>query len=173
MRLPGHDAEPPAEAFHQIAPHGRRNPQSLKQRRNVLWGRTPFTWTRFAEPSSPAVPDNPPYEGTNICDSGAVVNKCCVPMESAFNTLDDFSGLTGSNVGGNSFTAGQFNDLSTITFRIAYDDRQSNNTNSSATRLDNFALNGTVFATVAGVPEPSSLSLVLLGMAGLLARRRR
>ena len=110
---------------------------------------------------------------SNLVYQNQAINNAAATQTVNFNTPGDFSGLTGTNVGGNFFIADQFDRLSTITFRIAYDDRQSNNFNSSATRLDNLALNGTVIGVVSGVPEPSSLSLVVLGMVGLLASRRR
>ena len=86
-----------------------------------------------------------------------------------FNSLTDFTGLAGTNVGSNTFTDTQFDGLSAITIRIAYDDRESNNGGASATRLDNWTLNGTVVP----VPEPSSTALLGLGGLALILRRRK
>ena len=87
-----------------------------------------------------------------------------------FNAPSDFSGLGGTDgVGTGAFTASQFDGLSTITFRIAYDDRQNNNTGQSATRLDNWTVNGSVIA----VPEPSSFAMLGLGIISLVSAQRR
>ena len=86
-----------------------------------------------------------------------------------FNTFAD-TGMSGTSGGGEgAFTAGQFDGLSTITIRIAYDDRQGNSGTGSATRMDNWTVNGTVIA----VPEPSSTALLGLGGLALILRRRK
>ncbi|MCP5535517.1 MAG: PEP-CTERM sorting domain-containing protein [Akkermansiaceae bacterium] len=86
-----------------------------------------------------------------------------------FNTFAD-TGMSGTSGGGEgTFTAGQFDGLSTIMIRIAYDDRQNDTDSASATRLDNWTVNGSVNA----VPEPSITALLGLGGLVLLLRRRR
>ena len=64
----------------------------------------------------------------------------------------------------------EFQGLSTVTFRVAVDDRQTNTGGASATVFDDISLGGTV---APAVPEPSSLALLGLGVMGLVARRRR
>ncbi|MEP2776265.1 MAG: PEP-CTERM sorting domain-containing protein [Luteolibacter sp.] len=99
-------------------------------------------------------------QGTLSTVTGQTVN---------FNTFST-SGLSGTSGGGEgTFTAGQFDNLSTITIRIAYDDRQSNTGSASATRLDNWTVNGSVNA----IPEPSSAALLGLGGLALILRRRK
>ncbi|MGJ8653766.1 MAG: PEP-CTERM sorting domain-containing protein [Opitutaceae bacterium] len=92
----------------------------------------------------------------------------------SFDLPTDFSGLSGTSVDTiadplGTYTAGQFDGLSTITFRIAIDDRESNNGGASATRLDNIVLNGTV------VPEPSTYALLAgcFALTSVMLRRRR
>ncbi|MGJ8644425.1 MAG: PEP-CTERM sorting domain-containing protein [Luteolibacter sp.] len=60
-----------------------------------------------------------------------------------------------------------YQGLTSFTIQIALDDRVNNTAGASGTVFDTFVVNGDV------VPEPSSITLLGLGMAGLLMRRRR
>jgi len=67
-------------------------------------------------------------------------------------------------------TASSFDGLSSIEFRIFFDDRQSNANGSNGTFVDNVVVNGTVV-----VPEPSTALLLLgfgLGLSTLFRRKR-
>ncbi len=67
------------------------------------------------------------------------------------------------------FSGADFDELSEITIRFAYDDRQNDGAGSSSVILDNLAIDGAVVA----IPEPSSAALLGLGGLAILARRRR
>ena len=76
----------------------------------------------------------------------------------------DFTPTAGIN---QSVDLSAFTGVDNFTLQIAFDDRVTNNGGGSATVLDSFVLNGEV------VPEPSSATLLGLGLAGVLLRRRR
>lgn len=57
----------------------------------------------------------------------------------------------------------------TVTFSWAFSSNRNNNFSEVSSQLDDITLNG----TIAPVPEPSSVALLGLGMAGLMIRRRR
>ena len=63
-----------------------------------------------------------------------------------------------------------FDNLSSIEFRVVYDDRFANIDNRSITALDTFTVNGSV---VSAVPEPSAIAVLALGSVGMLVRRRK
>jgi len=96
-------------------------------------------------------------------DAIAVQTQAALPSLTSTQTLDLDTATA-------SVDPTDFDDLTSITFRIILDDRNSNSGSSSGTFIDNLTLAGT--ASVA-VPEPSSLVVLGLGFAGLLARRRR
>jgi hypothetical protein len=109
---------------------------------------------------------------TPVTKVGAFLTYVVPVTLSAWNALDVFLGSTASSFSINTVSAGDPGSSPNEFLSLAFADGIAKLTVSGDAGGGSFVLDDLTFATPRAVPEPATVALMAIGLAGLLARRR-